>query len=226
MSTNREIIERSGQVFTPAFHYYHPLAVDQGTGCRITDVEGKSYLDCASGLGVLNIGHNHPRVMAAVTRQLSRFCHTGGVYINETTVAAAELLTSATPPGLDRLFFSNSGAEAVEGAIKLARYVTGRQGIIAFGGAFHGRTLGALSLTSSNARYRERYSPLLPSVYHAPYPRCFRCPFGCTASNCTLNCLGYLEEMLRATSRPRKWRRSSSSRSWAKVATSRLRRSF
>jgi len=194
---NSDIIERSKQVFTPAFHFYHSISIERGEGCRITDVEGKSYLDFASGLGALNIGHNHPRVMAAVAQQLGRYIHTGGVFYNETTVAAAELLTSVTPPGLDRLFFSNSGAEAVEGAIKLARYVTGRQGIIAFGGAFHGRTLGALSLTSSNARYRDRYFPLLPSVYHAPYPHCFHCPFGCGTSGCTLSCLGYLEEMLR-----------------------------
>lgn len=200
---NSEIIERSNRVFTPAFHFYHPISIERGEGCRVTDVEGKSYLDCASGLGALNIGHNHPRVTAAVLRQLSGFGHTGGIYYNETTVAAAELLTSITPPGLDRLFFSNSGAEAVEGAIKLARYVTGRQGIIAFGGAFHGRTLGALSLTSSNARYRERYSPLLPSVYHAPYPNCRCCPFGCPPSGCTLACLGYLEEMLRRYITPR-----------------------
>ena len=197
MTMNSDIIARSSRVFTPAFHFYHTIAIEQGQGCRITDVEGNSYLDCASGLGALNIGHNHPRVMAAVSRQLSRFCHTGGVYYNETTLAAAELLTSITPAGLDRLFFSNSGAEAVEGAVKLARYVTGRQGIIAFGGAFHGRTLGALSLTSSNARYRDRYAPLLPSVYHAPYPHCFHCPFDCKESGCKLECLGYLEEMLR-----------------------------
>ena len=141
--------------------------------------------------------------MEAVLRQLTRFGHTGGIYYNETTVAAAELLTSITPPGLDKLFFSNSGAEAVEGALKLARYVTGRQGIIAFGGAFHGRTLGALSLTSSNARYRERYAPLLPSVYHAPYPHCHRCQFGCKESGCSLKCFGYLEEMLRRYVSPR-----------------------
>jgi len=200
---NSEIIERSKRVFTSAFHFYHPISVERALGCRITDVEGNSYLDCASGLGALNIGHNHPRVLDGVARQLTRFGHTGGIYYNETTVAAAELLTSITPPGLDRLFFSNSGAEAVEGALKLARYVTGRQGIIAFGGAFHGRTLGALSLTSSNARYRERYSPLLPSVYHAPYPDCLHCPFGCKAAGCTLECLCYLEEMLRRYVSPR-----------------------
>jgi len=197
MTTNREVIDRGKRVFTPAFHFYHSISIERGQGCRVTDREGKSYLDCASGLGVLNIGHNHARVMARVAQQLTSLVHTGGVFHNETTVAAAELLTAITPPGLDRLFFSNSGAEAVEGAIKLARYVTGRQGLIAFGGAFHGRTLGALSLTSSNARYRERYHPLLPSVHHSPYPFCFHCPFGCQGSDCDLACFGHLEYLLR-----------------------------
>jgi 4-aminobutyrate aminotransferase len=194
---NSSIVARSAKVFTPAFHTYHSIAIGRGEGCRVIDQDGKSYLDCASGLAVLNIGHNHPRVMERVSRQMPDFVHTGGVFLNEVTVEAAELLTSITPPSLDMLFFSNSGAEAVEGAIKLARHVTGRQGIIAFSGAFHGRTLGALSLTSSNCRYRERYHPLLPSVYHAPYPFCHHCLFGCLNSGCTLACLGYLEDMLR-----------------------------
>jgi 4-aminobutyrate aminotransferase len=197
MTKNRDILTRAGKVFTPAYHFYHPLAIERGEGCRVIDQDGKSYLDCSAGLAVLNIGHNHPLVVERVAAQLNRFGHTGGVYYNETTVAAAELLTSITPPGLDMLFFSNSGAEAVEGALKLARYVTGRPGIIAFGGAFHGRTLGAVSVTSSSGRYRERYRPLLPEVYHAPYPFCYHCPFGCSASNCGQACLGYLEDMLR-----------------------------
>jgi 4-aminobutyrate aminotransferase len=111
-------------------------------------------------------------------------------------VAAAERLTAITPKGLDMLFFSNSGAEAVEGALKLARYVTGRQGIVSFTGAFHGRTLGALSVTTSSARYRKNYHPLLPSVYQAPYPYCFRCPFRQQPESCNLACFSYLEEML------------------------------
>jgi 4-aminobutyrate aminotransferase len=202
MNENSEIRDRADRVFTPAFHFYHPLAIERGEGCRVIDREGKSYLEFSSGLAVLNIGHNHPRVMERVNQQLARFVHTGGVYYNETTVAAAELLTTITPPGLDMLFFSNSGAEAVDGALKLARYVTRRQGLIAFGGAFHGRTLGAISVTSSTARYRERYSPLLPAVYHAPYPFCYRCPFGCCAVDCTVACLGYLEDMLRHSVSP------------------------
>lgn len=203
MATNRDILDRSTSVFTPAYHVYHPLAIERGEGCRIVDRDGKRYLDCSSGLAVLNIGHNHPRVMERVQGQLARFVHTGGIYLNETTTTAAELLTSITPPGLDMLFFSNAGAEAVEGALKLARHVTGRQGIIAFSGAFHGRTLGALSVTSSSGRYRERYHPLLPSVYHVPYPFCYRCPFGCCASGCTFACLSYLEQLLRCQISPR-----------------------
>jgi len=200
---NKDIVARFGKVFTPAQHIYHPIAMVRGKGCRVIDCEGKSYLDCTSGLAVLNIGHNPPRVMARVAEQCARFVHTGGVYYNETTLEAAELLTTITPPGLDMLFFSNSGAEVVEGALKLARYVTRRQGIIAFSGGFHGRTLGAVSVTSSSARYRERYHPLLPSVYHAPYPYCSGCPFGCTAATCTGSCLNYLEVMLRHSITPK-----------------------
>jgi len=197
MSMNNAIVERADAVFTPAFHFYHRIAVEKSQGCRVTDLEGKEYLDCASGLGVLNIGHNHPHVMERVARQMEHFVHTGGIYYNEATVEAAELLASITPPGLDMLFFSNSGAEAVEGALKLARHVSGRLGIIAFNGAFHGRTLGALSLTSSSSRYREGYHPLLPSIFHAPYPFCYRCQFGCRNKGCTLACLDYLKGMLR-----------------------------
>ncbi len=203
LSMNSDIAARFDKVFAPAQHVYHPIVIDKGEGCRVTDLEGKSYLDCSSGLAVLNVGYRPPRVMARVAEQCSRFVHTGGVCHNETTVEAAELLTTITPAGLDMLFFSNSGAEVVEGALKLARYVTGRQGIIAFSGAFHGRTLGAVSVTTSNARYRERYHPLLPSVYHAPYPFCSRCPFDSTEEACTRSCINHLEVMLRHSITPK-----------------------
>ncbi|TWJ26436.1 aspartate aminotransferase family protein [Geobacter argillaceus] len=196
MTANAEIVARAERVFTPALHLYHPLAIERGEGSWVIDREGKRYLDFATGIAVLNLGHNHPRVRERVAGQLEQFVHTGGIYYNETTVAAAELLASITPPGLDMLFFSNSGAEAVDGALKLARFVTGRQGIIAFSGAFHGRTLGAVSVTTSSARYRSRYHPLLPSVYHAPYPFSYRCPMHCRPETCSLACFGALEEML------------------------------
>lgn len=197
MVTTDTIIARQGQVFTPALHIYHPLVIERGEGSWVSDAAGKRHLDLSSGLAVLNIGHNHPRVMERVRQQMERFVHTGGIFHNETALEAAELLTTVTPEGLDMLFFSNSGAEAMEGAIKLARFTTGRQGIVAFTGAFHGRTLGAVSLTTSSARYRARYHPLLPSVFHAPYPACHACAFGCDREHCSLACLEYLRNMLK-----------------------------
>jgi len=183
------VVQRGTDVFTPAAHYYYPIAISEGRGAAVISLEGRRYLDFTSGLAVLNLGHNEPQVMDAVRNQLERYVHTGGIYYSETTVAAAEELVSITPPGLDMLFFGNSGAEAVEGALKLARYTTGRQAIISCTGAFHGRTMGALSLTSSSAAYRRRYHPLLPSVYQVGYPACFNCPCGLTPDACGTRCL-------------------------------------
>lgn len=196
MHNETATVARAAHVFTPALHLYYPLTIARGDGVWVESTDGRRYLDFSSGLAVLNIGHRHPLVQTAVQAQLDRFVHTGGVYYNETSVTAAERLLAVTPAGLDMLFFSNSGAEAVEGALKLARYVTGRQVIISFTGAFHGRTLGALSVTTSNSRYRMHYHPLLPSVYQAPYPYCFRCPFSRDEGECQLSCLGYLERLL------------------------------
>ena len=164
MKKDMSAVQRSARVFTPALHLYYPITITRGSGIYIEAVDGKRYMDFSSGLAVLNIGHSHPRVLDAARKQMDSFVHTGGVYYNETTIAAAEKLVSITPHGLDMVFFSNSGAEAVEGALKLARYVTGRQGIISFTGGFHGRTLGAVSVTTSSARYRKNYHPLLASV--------------------------------------------------------------
>lgn len=197
MDESGDVVQRAGKVFTPALHLYYPISVVRGEGVSVYAADGRSWLDFSSGLAVLAVGHNHPRVVAAAQKQLENLIHTGGVYFNETTVAAAEKLLSITPPGLDRLFFSNSGAEAVEGALKVARYVTGRQGILSFTRAFHGRTLGALSVTTSSAAYRKRYHPLIPSVYQAAYPYCFRCPFRQEPDSCGLCCLQDLQETLK-----------------------------
>jgi 4-aminobutyrate aminotransferase len=197
MTVSTDIVQRAAKVFTPALHIYYPIPVVRGEGVSVYTSDGKSWLDFSSGLAVLPLGHNHPRVVAAAKMQMENLIHTGGVYFNETTVSAAEKLVSITPPGLERLFFSNSGAEAVEGALKVARYVTGRQGILSFTRAFHGRTLGALSVTTSSAAYRKRYHPLLPSVYQAAYPYCFRCPFQREPGTCGLRCLLDLEDTLK-----------------------------
>lgn len=193
----RNITDRYADSFTPALHLYWPIAIERGNGIYVEASDGKRYMDFSSGLAVLNVGHSHPQVMQAVEAQLGKYVHTGGVYYSEIVAAAAERLLSITPAGLDMLFYSNSGAEAVEGALKLARYVTGRQGIVAFTGGFHGRTLGAVSVTTSSSKYRNRYHPLLPSVYHSPFPYCFRCPFNLGADNCGHACFEYLKEILR-----------------------------
>ena len=197
MKDSHDIVQRAAAVFTPALHIYYPISVVRGEGVSVYTSDGRSWMDFSSGLATLPLGHNHPRVVAAAKSQMDTLIHTGGIYFNEATVAAAEKLVSITPPGLDRLFFSNSGAEAVEGALKVARFVTGRQGILSFTRAFHGRTLGALSVTTSSAAYRRRYHPLLPSVYQVPYPYCFRCPFRQEPDTCRLCCIQDLEETLK-----------------------------
>lgn len=195
--TGETVAARFAECFTPALHLYWPISIARGSGVHVEATDGKKYLDFSSGLAVLNIGHSHPKVLEAARLQQEKYVHTGGVYYGETVVNAAERLLSITPTGLDMLFFGNSGAEAVEGALKLARYVTGRQGIISFTGGFHGRTLGAISVTTSSAKYRNRYHPLLPSVYQSPYPYCFRCPFSRKPDSCEYACFEYLREMLR-----------------------------
>jgi len=191
------ILEIYEKRFTPALHVYWPIAIKRGEGIYVESTEGKRYMDFSSGLAVLNIGHNHPRVIDAAKSQLDEYIHTGGVYHSGIAAKAADRLVSVTPPGLDMLFFSNSGAEAVEGALKVARFVTGRQGIISFCGGFHGRTLGAVSVTTSSARYRKRYHPLLPSIYQSPYPTCFRCPLRLSPDTCGEACFNSLEEIFR-----------------------------
>ncbi len=157
---------------------YTPLVIERGEGSYLYTVEGKRYLDFASGIAVTNLGHGHPDVLRAAHEQLDKLVHTSVVAHHQPAIELAERITALAPGKLDKVFFANSGAEAVEGAIKLARYVTGRPALIAFQGAFHGRTYGALSLTASKSYYRERYEPFLPGVYHVPYPYAYRNPSG------------------------------------------------
>ncbi|HLB25912.1 MAG TPA: aspartate aminotransferase family protein [Nitrospirota bacterium] len=177
---------------TPAWGFTTRLTVGKAEGIYLYADDGRRYMDFSSGHAVTNIGYSHPNVVEAVKAQAERFLHSGGIFYYEPLRTLVERLSAVTPPGMDSFFFANSGAEAVEGAVKLARYVTGRQAIISFSGAFHGRTLGAISLGSSNALYRSKYQPLLPSVYHAPYPYCYRCPTGAHPGTCETYCLDYI----------------------------------
>lgn len=176
--SSRQWIARDHAYLAQVLHRYTPLVIDTASGSYLYAHDGRRYLDFTCGIGVTNLGHGHPHVLEAARRQMEKLVHVSVVAHSAPMIALAEKLAQIAPGDLDMVFFGNSGAEAVEGAIKLARYVTGRPGLVAFQGGFHGRTYGALSLTASKAKYRERYEPLLPSVYHVPYPYPFRNPSG------------------------------------------------
>jgi 4-aminobutyrate aminotransferase len=149
----------------------------RGEGAYLWDQAGRRYLDFTSGIGVTNTGHCHPRVVAAIREQAGRILHLqANVAYHEPMLRLIAALREVIPPELDAFFFTNSGAEAVEAAVKLARHATGRTNIIAFQRGFHGRTVGTMSLTSSKTIYRVRYQPLMPGVFFAPYAYCYRCP--------------------------------------------------
>ncbi|HVC23310.1 MAG TPA: aminotransferase class III-fold pyridoxal phosphate-dependent enzyme [Candidatus Dormibacteraeota bacterium] len=166
--------ERDRRAVAGVWSRYTDLVISSAEGSYLIDVEGRRYLDFACGIAVTSLGHRHPDVTAAVHRQLDRYWHTSIVTQSVVMTEAAERVAAICPAPLDVVFFANSGAEVVEGALKLARRSTGRPGIIAFRGGFHGRTLGALSVTTSKALYRAGYGPLVPGVQITPYPYCFR----------------------------------------------------
>ncbi len=168
----REVGQRS---LSPAMARYFERVWSHGEGHRLYDAEGKAYLDFATGIATSILGHRHPAVTAAIHAQVDRTLHVmNGLGYAEPVSRFAELLASTLPDPLDTVFLGNSGAEAIEGALKLARRSTGRPGIIAFQGAFHGRTYGALSVTTSSPNYQAGHGPLLPDVHIAPYPQAYR----------------------------------------------------
>jgi len=192
-----DVVKRAKKHLTPALTFDTELNAIKGEGAMVTCDDGKTYLDFSCGTAVANIGHNPPKVVAAAKKQLDALMHSGCVYYYESLARIGELLAEITPKGIDKFFFSNSGTEAVEGSVKLAKYVTQKPGIVCFLGAFHGRTLGAASLTTSNSKYRRRYEPLLPSIYRLPYPHCYRCPLHLKADTCGMECLDIINTMFR-----------------------------
>jgi len=194
----RAIIDRDRAVVSPSYTRGYPLVIDHGSGCIVEDVDGNRFLDCAAGIAVNSTGHSHPAVVKAIADQAARFIHMSGTdFYYEPQVKLAEEIAAIAPfDGGARSFFGNSGAEAIEAAIKLARYVTKRYGMIAFLGSFHGRTLGALALTASKTVQRRGFNPFMPAVYHAPYPKTYRCPPGMTPDQWVAYCLDYIEHEL------------------------------
>ena len=171
-----ELVSQLSGLFAPPLAQDWPnLPVERAEGVYLYDKDGRRYLDFLSGFGACNAGHNHPRVVAAAREQMERMVHAPlGVIAPETTLRLAWELGKIAPGGADMYFFGNSGAEAVEGALKLARYASGRRAIIAFLGGFHGRTMGAASVTTSKAKYRTGHGPLLPDIFYARFPYPFR----------------------------------------------------
>jgi 4-aminobutyrate aminotransferase len=194
----KAVIDRDRTVVSPSYTRSYPLVIERGFGAMVEDVDGNVFLDCAAGIAVNSTGHSHPDVVRAITEQAQRFLHMSGTdFYYEPQVRLAEELASLAPiEGAARSFFGNSGTEAIEASIKLAKYSTGRQNLIAFLGGFHGRTLGSLSLTASKAIQRRGFCPMMGGVYHAPYADCYRCPLGLTAANCAAECLDYLEDQV------------------------------
>jgi 4-aminobutyrate aminotransferase len=200
----RAIIERDTEVVSPSYTRCYPLVAEKGEGAIIEDVDGNRFLDFNAGIAVVAAGHCHPKVVKAIQDQAARLIHMSGTdFYYEEMVALAEKLSQLAPGDVPRrVSFGNSGAEALEGAIKLARYATGRQNLIAFFGSFHGRTMGALSLTARKSTQRAGFAPLLPGVFHTPYPYCYRCPFGKEPEGCAVECVQHIEKTILQTISP------------------------
>ena len=196
----RAIIARDERWSSPSHIKEYPLVVERGAGAMVEDVDGNRFLDFMAGIAVVSTGHAHPAVVKAVQDAAARFLHICGTdFYYEPMAALSERLAKVAPgKSKKRVFLSNSGTEAVEGAIKLARFATRRSGIVAFKGAFHGRTMGALSLTSSKAKQHAGFGPFLPDVHHVPFAYCYRCEFGKTFPSCALFCAHAIENDLLA----------------------------
>ncbi len=199
----REIIRRDQAVLSPSYTRCYPLVMERGEGAVVEDVDGNRFLDFNAGIAVVATGHAHPRVVEAVQEQAARFLHMSGTdFYYESMVELAEKLAALMPGDVPRrVYFGNSGAEAVEAAIKMARYHTGRDKFVAFFGGFHGRTMGALSLTGSKVIQRRGFHPSLP-VHHIPFPYCYRCAYNKEPSTCGVECVKELEERLFKTILP------------------------
>jgi 4-aminobutyrate aminotransferase len=198
------LIERDQRVVSPSYTRCYPLVCASGEGAIIEDVDGNRFLDFNAGIAVVATGHCHPRVVEAIQQQAARLIHMSGTdFYYEEMIALAEKLAEIAPGSVPRrVSFGNSGAEAIEGSLKLARYAAGRDKVIAFYGGFHGRTMGALSLTARKAVQRAGFGPMLPGVVHTPYPYCYRCPVGKQPESCAVECVEHIEKTLLKTIAP------------------------
>jgi 4-aminobutyrate aminotransferase len=193
-----EVLKRDEKYISTSYTRSYPLVAKAGRGLIIEDVDGNTFYDFAAGIAVCATGHSHPKVVEAIRNQAGKLIHMSGTdfYYTE-QVDLAQKLAQITPGDFDKkVFFGNSGAEAVECGLKVARWYTRRVKMIAFLGAFHGRTMGALSLTASKAIQKERYAPLVPEVTHVPYAYCYRCAFNQEYGSCSYECVAHIEYYL------------------------------
>lgn len=200
----KKLIEVDNHYVSPSYTRMYPLVVNKAQGVWVEDVDGNVFLDFTAGIAVCSTGHCHPRVVQAIKDQADRLLHMSGTdfyYVPQ--IELAERLARLVPgKGGKKVYFGNSGAEAVEAAFKLARWHTRGELNIAFFGAFHGRTMGALSLTASKTIQKKHYYPFVPGITHIPYPYCYRCPYNVKYPECHIECVRWVEETLFRTTMP------------------------
>ena len=194
----RAIIERDSRVMSPSYTRSYPLVAARGEGAMVEDVDGNRFLDCNAGIAVVAAGHCHPKVVEAIRAQAAKLIHMSGTdFYYENMVDLAERLAALVPGGVPRrVYFGNSGTEAIEAAIKMARYHTGRGQFISFFGGFHGRTMGSLALTGSKSIQKKGFFPMIGGVHHVPYAYCYRCAYGKTPDSCAVECVKVIEDQL------------------------------
>jgi len=194
----KKLIKLDKSFVSPSYTRVYPLVVDTAKGLWVHDVDGNIFLDFTAGIAVNATGHCHPQVVKAIQMQAKQLLHMSGTdfYYTPQIILAEKLATLAPGRGTKRVYFGNSGAEAVEAAFKLARWHTKRELNIAFFGAFHGRTMGALSLTASKTIQKKYYNPLVPGITHIPYAYCYRCAYNLTYPQCDLHCVHWVEDSL------------------------------
>ena len=198
----RAIIQRDYQVISPSYTRSYPLVAERGEGAIVEDPDGNRFLDFAAGIAVVATGHCHPKVVRAIQEQAARLIHMSGTdfYYENMVVLAEKLATLVPGDSPQRVYFGNSGTEAIEAAIKLARYHSGRGQFVAFVGAFHGRTMGSLALTASKNTQQTGFFPVMPGVHHMPYAYCYRCAYGKEPDSCAVECVKAIETELFRTS--------------------------
>lgn len=200
----RKVLSGDKKFVSPSYTRPYPLVMKRGCGAMVEDVDGNTFLDFSAGIAVCSTGHSHPEVVAAIQKQAADFIHMSGTdfYYPQMVELAQKLAASVPGKSPKKVYFGNSGAEAIEAAMKLARFHTKRDKFIAFYGSFHGRTLGALSLTASKVTQRRGFSPLVPGVIHIPYGYCYRCPYNLTPQTCATECGTFLRDVVFKTTVP------------------------